>query len=124
MPYGVTADDVRGIYAGIPDGVDLAPFIDLADVVAVERLAGYYGDSYLTRMVKLLAAHFYEVDNPRLRQEQIGVQRATDVLESKVDLGLNLTRPGQQVLMMDVKGRLSVKKQQARTIVWLGEERT
>ena len=114
---------VRGIMQGsdVPDTVDLGPYIDSASLLVTGKLSllGYSGPE-LEMIERWLSAHLYEVDNPRIRKEVIGgYQKGEDSYESRIGLGLDLTRFGQQVKMLDYLNGLT--KRIKMDIIWLGE---
>lgn len=114
-----TSDLVRGIYQSMPPDVDIDPYINVANVVVTDRLTILgYSDTKLEMIERLLTCHLFEVDNPRIMKEGQGNQYATEQLESKVDLGLNLTRFGQQIKLLDNLNGLGWKK--PKSIKWLG----
>jgi hypothetical protein len=80
--------------------------------------------SRLTIIETWLAAHFAAITEAQLSQETIG--DATDKIESKVDLGLNVTRWGQQALALDPTGVLasSAKGTKRASIKTLNPEAT
>jgi hypothetical protein len=86
----------------IDEDVDISEYIDSALMLVVGLAQpAEYSQVEMERLHAWLAAHFYEVNYQRSFEKEIG--RARDKPETKVDLGLNLTRPGQQVLVLDYK---------------------
>lgn len=110
LPGRTTADLVKGI---IKTRItrDLSPFIDAANymvtkVCAVIPTGGVdYTDEDLTLIETWLAAHFYAIDDPRNARERVST--LTQQIESKVDLGLDVTRYGQMAMRLDVNGKLA-----------------
>lgn len=110
--------------------IDLAPFILTASELVTELcVPAGYTDIRLELIERWLAAHFYAVRDPRATDEKAGSVGAS--YESKVDLNLNLTRYGQQALVLDTKGGLAALNRSAslagggrRTVgvTWLGSE--
>lgn len=94
---------------GVP--TDLTPFIDAAnhmvDAVCLVVPTGgtTYTEAMLTRIETWLAAHFYAVDDPRSQRDRIS--SLTKEIETKVDLGLDVTRYGQMAMRLDVNGGLA-----------------
>ncbi len=98
------------------DVPDLTPFIDIANELVTERCAitsgtppvNIYGytDYRLELIERWLAAHFYAVRDPRATQE--GVGPLTENYQSRVDLGLNSSTYGQQVMRLDTSGSLAI----------------
>lgn len=115
----------------VGDDDDITGFIESANVVVTDNCVTYpdgtatgYSDATLEMIERWLAAHLYAVMRPSNLQEEIGGPAATakEVRDSKVGLGLDLTRWGQQVKLFDSKGTLTtVGKGKVRLRVnWLG----
>ena len=107
--------------------VDLGPFIAAAhNLVENVCVPECYDADTLTQIETWLAAHFYSVENAQKNEEEADGIR--DKFDSKVDLGLQVTRYGQMALMLDYKGALArlnyVNTHQGRikcNITWLGK---
>ena len=104
-------------------GVD--PFILTASELVTECCSGVgYSSERLELIERWLAAHFYAVRDPRTTQERAGSVGAA--YESKVDLHLDLTRYGQQVLLLDTNGGLAALNRailsggRRVSVTWLG----
>lgn len=96
---------VEGILDDDPT-IDLTPFIDAAHNLVVNVcVPECYSDETLTQIETWLAAHFYCIRRPRTNEEEADSIR--DRFDSKVDLGLKVTRYGQMALMLDYKGALA-----------------
>jgi hypothetical protein len=91
----------------VDDTIDLDSFIEVASALVDEvcEPAGYNA-TRLELIERWLAAHFYAVRDPRAEMEQADTIRAQ--YETKVDLGLNVTRYGQQAMLLDTAGGLAV----------------
>lgn len=107
--------------------IPLDPFIEtasaLVDRVESEDEDGELSASVLELIERWLSAHFYAVRDPRATSERAGPVGAS--YESKVDLGLNITRYGQQALALDSTGilaDLTSKKRKRASLHWLGNE--
>jgi hypothetical protein len=105
MPYVNDAQDIADRVKRVirvRAGVDLSEVIDAALmlIVGLAEPAGYT-QFEMSKLHIYLSAHLYEVDYQRKFEQEIGKSREKP--ETKVDLGLNLTRPGQQVLVLDYK---------------------
>lgn len=104
-------DLVGGIIEVDPD-IDLAPFIETANELVTELCAPvtnddgdpFYSDARLELIERWLAAHFYCMHEPRATYEQAGP--VSERVESKVDLGLSMSRYGQQAMILDTYGAL------------------
>jgi hypothetical protein len=135
-----TSDLVKGII-NVKAGVDLTPFILSANELVTEccepvtRLDGspWHSDVRLELIERWLSAHFYAVFKPRSVSVTAGtVQEST---ESKVDIGLRVTKYGQQALDMDTSGALAALDNSLKKVTkalpgggrsgvtWLGTER-
>jgi hypothetical protein len=111
-------------------GDDLTSFISTANnLVNDVCLDSGYNEARLTDIETYLAAHFYKVDKPEASYTQTGMSQKQ--IESKVDLGLKVTRWGQQAMVLDFKGNLAaidltVGPPQNRRVkigvTWLGTE--
>ncbi len=117
----VTSSEVKGL---IKTSFDVDPFIATSNLLVDESLVGQgLSDARLTQIELWLAAHFTAV------AEERGALLASDKGDSeeeyglKVGEGLNMTRFGQQALLLDTTGILadigsstSVKKAQFRVV--------
>lgn len=103
---------------------DLSPFIDIANQLVDEICVPLgYSEARLLSIETWLAAHFYAVRDPRTTYEM--VRSIAQNYESKVDLGLNLTRFGQQAMLLDTKGGLRSLDQGKTKVIqfkWLGKK--
>lgn len=124
-----TAALVRGLLedADPNDGV-FDPFILSANELVTEICVPLgYTDVRLELIERWLAAHFYSILNPQVSFFSAGtVQESYD---SKVDLRLQVTRYGQQVMILDTKGGLAglsnsagIVKSTTGTLTWLGSD--
>lgn len=95
----------------IASDADLDPFIDVANELVTEMCTGDngpdtdYTSSRLELIERWLTAHFYAVRDPRSRNEKVDVLSVS--YEGKTGLGLDHTRYGQQVKMLDTNGGLA-----------------
>lgn len=89
-----------------------------------------YSAAILELIERWLSAHFYVVMDPRVQQEGVsGVYQQFEPI--KVDLGLNLTKYGQQAMVLDYAGNLAALNLQivkgraagASHTAWVGTER-
>lgn len=100
---------------------DLTPFIETANVL-VTKICGvndgngvpYYTDSVLELIERWLSAHFYAVYRPRAEVE--GVDNVIEHIETKLDIGFNVTRYGQQAMRIDYNGFLAAVNNAANKI--------
>ena len=129
-----TATQVKDIIETDPSIIavdaDLDPFILVANELVTEVCTGTNGPTtaYTATRLELierwLAAHFYAIRDPRATSESAGVSAS---YESAVDLGMSLTRYGQQARLLDTNGGLSrldaqIKRGAARkvSLSWIG----
>lgn len=100
----VTPEDVKKII-DVDDGLDLEPFINVANIVVNENLlAEKYSLDLLREIEKWLAAHFIA-----LRDKQPVAQNAAGLSVNfgySLGRGLSATVYGQQVKVLDFSGRL------------------
>lgn len=102
-----TSDAVAAIIE-VDASIPLAPFIETASSLVEEICApadiGYTSER-LELIERWLSAHFYAIRDPRTTNEKAGPVAAT--YESKVALHLDLTRYGQQAMLLDTNGGLA-----------------
>jgi hypothetical protein len=101
-----TTDELVRSIIDLDEDFDTTPFITDAAALVDEVCGPYYGEDKLTRIETWVAAHFCAIRAPRKTQLSVG-GAITNMYESKVDLGLNLTRYGQQALRLDTGGYLA-----------------
>lgn len=135
MAFRTTPDLVKGVIEVDEDSVsDLTPFIIDANLLVNQVcLESGYEEDHLTRIETWLAAHLYAIRDPRTTQETTGP--ISDMFQSKVDLGFDVTHYGQQAMRLDTDGNLaalnnSVKvvtvplpvQNRKKRITWLGTD--
>ena len=106
---------VKGII-DVTSGVDLTPFISVANElvteVCLDSTPTTYDSTRLELIERWLAAHFYTNYEPRAMSEKAG-----DVAErkqDKVDLGLDSSFYGQTAMRLDTNGGLSKLNEQSK----------
>jgi hypothetical protein len=115
----------------VDDSIDLTPFIEVASALVTtncEEKNSAYTAEELELIERWLSAHFYAIRDPRALVEDLG--RISTTIESKVHLGLNVTRYGQMAMIIDWYGGLAalnetmIKSGGKRNIAitWLGTE--
>jgi len=129
MAISVLDADVEAIIE-VDETIDLTPFITAGVAVTQKHCAdanSAYTDDELDLIAVWLSAHFYAIRDPRALVEDLGKIAAT--IESKVDLGLDVTRYGQMAKILDWYGGLAALDEQVKKggrrvigITWLGEE--
>jgi hypothetical protein len=101
-----TPELVKGIVE-VDDDVDLTPYIDSADSIIVDVCVPV--TTYTTQKLELierwLSAHFYCINTPT--GEFLRGGSASIKIETKVDLGFDVTRYGQMAMRIDTAGGLS-----------------
>ena len=104
------------LFRSADDGVDLMPFITSANELVTEVCAapGVYSSGRLELIERWLAAHFYHILDPQASQETVGAIQAT--LDTKTDLGLNVTKYGQQAMRLDTGGYLAAMDNAMKTV--------
>lgn len=107
MAIRTTALAVSKVLAGqVDDTIDMDTFIETASLIVDDNCADAgYSDAKLELIERWLSAHMYSVTDPRTTQEGAGPVNAA--YEAKVDLGFNLTRFGQQAMLLDTAGGLA-----------------
>lgn len=114
----------------VDDTISMTPFISAAYALVTQCCTGLdedYTSDQLILIETWLAAHFYAIREPRAVREAAG--SVSEIKESKVDLGFDVTRYGQMAMRLDWQGGLSrlnkqIKEGQAVSvgITWLGTE--
>lgn len=117
-----TPELVAGVIELDPTISDLTPFITaaslLVDIIDAESDLSTQRQQVVETW---LAAHFYAVRDPRNLMERAGDVAAT--IESKVGMGFDVTRYGQQAMILDTSGILKELNLGRRVTVsarWLG----
>ena len=107
MAIRTTDEQVRGIITDLDPDMDTTPFIEASNAIIDSTclLKSAYTEPRLELIERWLAAHFCAINDPRTTQEQAG--SVSSSFESKVDLGLSLTRYGQQAMLLDTDGNLA-----------------
>ena len=98
----VTDSEVKGI---LTTTIETYPFIQTANSIVNANLSGLLVEATLKQIELWLAAHLACMMDPRESRVKVGEAEAT--FEGKTDMGLNFTRYGQMVKMLDTTGRLS-----------------
>lgn len=130
-----TTDELVAGIIEVDEDIDLEPFITVANLMVNRHCEGKTipgtddetpTEEELLVVETWLTAHFYAIDDPRRFREK--VSSLSQTIESKVDLGLDVTRYGQQAKLIDAtrglanadaaakKGRQRIKGR----VVWLG----
>lgn len=126
-------DAVTALLEEYNTDIDLDQCIETANMMVTDNCTeSDYSDAKLELIERYLSAHFYEIISARRKFAAAGkVQQST---ESKVDLGLDLTRYGQTAKIIDNAGNLAALDNALKTvkkglavgiqakILWLGTE--
>lgn len=117
MAFRTTQELVAGVLVNSMDEEDddLEPFIATANILVTRVCAPavdgdgnlVYGAADLEMIERWLAAHFYKIPNPADLRTQVSMN-ASNQIESKVDLGLDVTRWGQMAKVLDTAGGLAM----------------
>ena len=92
----------------------VTPFIEAANYLVTRACASavitgtttpFYTDTELELIERWLSAHFYCILDPRSIRDQVSSLQTQ--YENRVDLGLDITRYGQQAKLLDVNGGLA-----------------
>lgn len=107
MGLRVSEDDVLDILGTTTlEKKDIRPHLQAANLVVTEHLASEgLSANVLAEIERWLAAHFAVVEDPRVEEESAGGQRFR--YEGKTGTGLDGTRYGQRVKMLDPTGNLA-----------------
>lgn len=103
----VSEADVKAV---IQTSLDVSPMITTAEVIVAEVLQGKGLSSALTDQITIyLAAHFVCLNEEYggLRRSKMGDADESYRVPGDKDVGLALTRYGQQAMMMDITGSLA-----------------
>jgi hypothetical protein len=112
MAFRTTDTLVRGIIE--TDTADLTPFIRPANILVNKGPATKItDDDQLTEIETWLSAHFCCMLDPRTEASKVGP--IWDKFESKVDVGLEMSRYGQQAMLLDTSGMLARLNEQMKT---------
>ena len=108
---------------------DITAFIDVAnDLVTENCLDSDYSDDKLEKIELWLSAHFYAIKDPRAKSEAAG--SVNQGLQSKVDIGFDVTHYGQMAMRIDSDGNLAAINEDAKkgskpltaSVTWAGTD--
>lgn len=103
----VTGREVKGIIQTRFDEIEVEPFVDTAHVLVDTHLAGAGLSEELLKQIELwLAAHLIAIDDPRTTDRNVDGLRIS-FERAEQGKGLDSTRYGQQVRMLDPTGKLA-----------------
>lgn len=121
---------VQGILIEYESTTSMTPFIEAASAMVTQHCTDDdFSSTDLELIERWLAAHFYCLSDPRTTQDRApnGIGAS---YESKVDLGLNVTRYGQMAMQLDWSGALAAwnasiqagRGSSSFELAWAGEE--
>lgn len=106
MSARATEEMVKNIIDTDLTNEQITPFLTAANTMVTDLLLGEsYSVTTLQEIERWLAAHFVAVRDPQITKEKIG--DAQVAYEGKTDMGLNSTRYGQQVMVLEHHGILT-----------------
>jgi len=125
MVVRTTANAVSEIVK-VKTGDDLTPFIEAANGIVTQHCTNAaFATTQLELIERWLSAHFYLIYNPARLSDRAAV--VSKQIESRVDLGFDVTRHGQMAMRLDWSGALSALNEQAKKgakmtagVAWLG----
>ena len=104
MSQRVTEQEVRDIFE--TDISDLTPFITAANLTVTDNLSNQgLSDDQLKEIERWLTAHLATARDPRTSKESLG--DASETYQGDSGLGLDSSRYGQMVKMLDTSGKLA-----------------
>jgi len=94
--------------------ISLTPFIEVANSLVTNVCSSDtdYDDTLLELIERWLSAHFYAVRESRFKSQRAG--SVSEEIQTKVDLGLDVTHYGQQAKLIDYKGHLAALDKKAK----------
>jgi len=109
-----TETEVQQILDSSPDLEDLTPFLNAAHTIVAAKCTGIdYSENELSQIEAWLAAHLHCAKDPQISKEKTG--NAETTYDGKTGTGLESTRYGQNVKLLDYKGALAdLDKQKGR----------
>lgn len=120
-----TNDAAVGGIIDVDSTISLTPFIEVASAIVTKHCTNTdFTDEELELIERWLSAHFYAIRDPRRESDRASV--VSKKIESKVDLGFDVTRYGQMAMRIDWSGALAALNEQAKqgkmtaSITWLG----
>jgi len=122
MAPRVTDADVKTI---LETTIDCVPFINAAHVIVDDTLLSTgYSEERLTQIELWLAAHYACMRDPREAMLQLGQAGVGVTFEGTTGLGLDFSRYGQQVKVMDTSGILSTLGRARGSVIRASREET
>lgn len=106
MAIRATEASIRAVMGDVDESItDFSPFINAANALVDELLAGDFSEGRLTIIETWLAAHFVAIRDPQRDMEKAGTVQ--ERYQYKVSLGLAQTRFGQMAKFLDTTGKLA-----------------
>lgn len=95
--------------------IDTTPFIATANLIVTEELGeSDLSEARLTQIELFLSAHLASLMDPRLASEKIG--DGSNTYEGKTGMGLDSSRYGQQVKLLDTTGAMANLEKRKATL--------
>ncbi|HDS00521.1 MAG TPA: DUF4054 domain-containing protein [candidate division Zixibacteria bacterium] len=105
MAFRIQENEVLEIMDTALTQAQITPFLQAANLVVTDKLTGEYRTDLLAEIERWLAAHLAAMLDPQTSREKLGDADAT--YEGKTGMGLDFTRYGQQVKVLEYKGILA-----------------
>lgn len=116
----INVGDLRAVYETTLEDYQLQAFVDDANLLVTEELAGAgLSDERLAAIEKYLAAHMASLRDPRYQSENIAGEWSYTV-QGKTGMNLDATFYGQQAKLLDTSGtldKLSANLKKARLTI-------
>lgn len=113
MSRPVSASDIELIIETAILPADLDKFANMAHVEVVNRIAaGALAEEELVEIERFLAAHLVAMRDPRKQTQHVA--QATTTYEGRTGMGLDFTRYGQQVKLLDRTGAFAAADHAAK----------
>jgi hypothetical protein len=114
MAYRIKVEDVKKIIDTQRADPEIEAMIEVADLLVTELLLGKYSTGLLLKIEIFLTAHFLAVRDPMVSQKSSG-QGPSSTYDGQTGLaGLEQTRFGTQVMMIEYLGVLRRAGQSSR----------
>lgn len=106
MAFRATETEVKEIIDTNLMEEQVSPFLKVANQMVTDLVSDVgYASGTLREIERWLAAHFVAVRDPRVAKEKIGDAQAD--YHGKSDMALNFTPYGQQVMVLEYKGKIA-----------------
>lgn len=120
-----TTSTAVGEIIDVDSNILVSPFIEAANAIVTKQCTDTdFTAAELELIERWLAAHFYAIRDPRRLSDRASVVSKT--IESKVDLGFDVTRYGQMAMRLDWSGALAALNEMGKkgrvsaSVNWIG----